>query len=31
MAIPPPKGEPANLTGAPFMLRVVWPDASVLL
>jgi ribosomal protein S18 acetylase RimI-like enzyme len=28
--VPPPVGEPANLTGAPQMLRVVWADAAAL-
>lgn len=29
--VPPPNGDPANLKGTPFMLRVVWPDAALLI
>jgi ribosomal protein S18 acetylase RimI-like enzyme len=28
--IPPPGGVPSRLNGAPVMLRIAWPDASVL-
>jgi GNAT superfamily N-acetyltransferase len=28
--VPPPGGVPSRLNGAPAMLRVTWPDASVL-
>jgi GNAT superfamily N-acetyltransferase len=28
--VPPPGGVPARLNGAPAMLRIAWPDASVL-
>ena len=28
--VPPPGGVPSRLNGAPVMLRIAWPDASVL-